>query len=76
MMQVMDICFLCHKKFWSGQHGEGRGWSCYYGLFEGGSHMGVDGWNQKGMLNKLFMKLLYFHEMQPRSRAKWDRNSI
>ena len=22
--------------------------------------MGVDGWNQKAMLNKLFMKLLYF----------------
>ena len=38
--------------------------------------MGVDGWNQKAMLNKLFMKVLYFHEMQPRSRAKWDRSSI
>lgn len=38
--------------------------------------MGVDGWNKKAMLNKLFMKVLYFHEKQPRSRAKWDRSSI
>lgn len=37
--------------------------------------MGVDGWNQKAMLSKL-MKLLYFHEKQPRSRAKRDRSSI